>query len=218
MRRDHHIACATRADLKALVEVHLEAFPDFFLSKIGKRFLTVYYQSVATYPQGCVLVLYSANSRLVGFISGFKYPDGFYRHFKKRKMAIAVALAIGLLKRPYLLPRVVFHARCGGKKSVAMSEDENFVELSALAVDPGGQSAGVGQALHAAFEDWAVASGAHGIYLTTDVERNELARNFYAKRGYREIRKIVTPIRRSMSVFAKVFRESGFSYINESSR
>ena len=66
----------SKNEINALVIIHTSAFADFFLTKLGKRFLRVYYSSVLSHPEGILLGCYDEN-RLIGFCAATINSNGF---------------------------------------------------------------------------------------------------------------------------------------------
>ena len=69
------------ASVEDVVIVHLAAFPGFFMTLLGPKFLQEYYRCVVEYHGGLVLTE-TDNSRTVGFVSGFIDPASFYVELK----------------------------------------------------------------------------------------------------------------------------------------
>jgi hypothetical protein len=70
--------------INSIVDIHLNSFKDFFMTKLGKKFLKIYYKSILNYEHGVILVGIN-NGKIVGFAAGFIYPDKFYSNLKKIK-------------------------------------------------------------------------------------------------------------------------------------
>lgn len=71
------IRTAAKSDVSAIVSCHLNAFPGFFLSAMGPRFLRKYYGFYSDYDKGIVLVA-EYEGQLLGFIAGFQDPASYY--------------------------------------------------------------------------------------------------------------------------------------------
>src|SRR5690606_8449919 len=61
---------ATRSDVDAVVAVHLEAFGDAFLARLGPRFLKLYYEVLLDAPGGVLLVGEDPELGIVAFAAG----------------------------------------------------------------------------------------------------------------------------------------------------
>ena len=165
-------------DLGAVVQIHQAAFPGFFLTRMGPRFLRAYYAAVLEFPRHLALV--AETDRPVGFAVGFTDAPEFYQFFAQRKRRLLPLMAIAVLRHPSLVLALLSNARRVETKAAA--SDKAAVEMSSLAtLRPGG---GVGGQLVEAFADAAAQAGGRSILLTTDAEGNAAVRQFYEKSGF----------------------------------
>src|SRR5258708_439615 len=135
-----------REDIARVVVIHRTAFPDFFLSFLGPRFLRVFYGFVAV--EGIALVAL-ADGQVAGFVAGVLEPRLFYRRLMRRRFArLALAITPVVVRHPSMLARVARRAR---QRTGAGEDVPNGVELMSLAVDPEQEHRGIGRALVAAF-------------------------------------------------------------------
>ncbi len=63
-------------EIDAIVSIHKSAFPDFFLTMLGDRFLKLYYSSVFKHKKGVLLGCYN-EGKLVGFCAATLKSKGF---------------------------------------------------------------------------------------------------------------------------------------------
>ena len=95
------------AHIDAVVEIHLKAFPDFFLSFLGPRFLREFYASFLVDTQGMGFVASAPDGRILGVIVGPIDPTGYFKRLMKRRWwAFCLASLSAVLKRPYCMPRL----------------------------------------------------------------------------------------------------------------
>lgn len=168
--------------IDAIVRVHMQAFPDFFLTFLGPRFLAEFYQSFTVDPQGIGFVaLDSQTGKVQGAIVGPLVPDGYFKRLLRRRWyAFCLASVMAVLKRPSIAKRLFRavayrgEAPCGPKRSL----------LSSIAVSPEVQKAGVGRALVQAWVQDVKHRGSLGCFLTTDADGNEGVNRFYQKMGW----------------------------------
>lgn len=193
---------AVPADLDRVVAVHVAAFPGFFLTALGPAFLRAYYRAVLDFDAGCLLVA-ELDGRVVGFVAGFADPRRFYGIFRRRPLPFAAAVAAGLLRRPWLLGRILGRARSILHRGSGSRPEPTAAacELSSLAVDPLARRRGVGQRLVAAFAAAARERGLDVVRLTTDARDNEPVNAFYAGLGFRLSASIVAAGRRAMNEY-----------------
>jgi len=168
-------------DVAAVVAVHLRAFPSFFLSFLGPRFLREFYGSFLVDPVGRGFVAVDEGGRVLGVVVGPLNPAGYFKRLLKRRWwAFCLASVSAVLRRPTVAPRlfraVVYRGEAPGGPVRAL--------LSSIAVDPQVQGGGVGRLL---VERWVAevrAAGGSGCFLTTDAEGNEAVNAFYRKLGW----------------------------------
>ncbi|MEX1028194.1 MAG: GNAT family N-acetyltransferase [Candidatus Paceibacterota bacterium] len=171
----------TRSSLAELVALHQAAFPNFFLTQLGPRFLTEYYATVVLFSGGIVVTARDGVS-LCGFAAGFVDPPGFYRSLRKQRLRLMWSLAPTVLRNPALVSRL----RVNSSRAKNNSEEQSpFVaELASLAVAPAYQGQGIGGRLVEAFAKHAASMRAGEIKLTTDATENEAVNAFYIRRGF----------------------------------
>ncbi len=176
------------ADVHRLVEIHLAAFPGFFLSFLGPAFLRLFYGEAVALREICFVV--TAEDAVVGFVMGSVEPGGFFRKLLKRRIAgFAVAALPAIVRRPAAAVRV---ARALLKPKQA-ARAAGKATLMSLGVDPGVQGAGAGKKLVMAFLDEARRRGAVRVDLTTDKVENDRTNAFYRALGFAVASEIVTP-------------------------
>jgi len=178
-----HLKQPDREQLQAIVDLHCAAFPEFFLTSLGPRFLRLLYRGFATMPGG-ICILAEDAGRVIGFAAGTTEPDMFFKRLlRKHGLSFALAAVPGLLRNPFFVARkclgAVFYR---GEQPAGL---ESAALLSSLAVDPECSGKGVGQALVKAFVDEAAKRGCKCVYLTTDQAENERVNRFYEKCGFR---------------------------------
>lgn len=189
---------AMQADqIKNVVEVHLQSFPNFFLTFLGRNFLSELYRGLLDDPSGIALVT-MADDRLAGFVVGTTQPAGFYgRLLKKRWWRFALAACGPLAKRPGSLPRLLRAARL--PQQVTRAEDRGT--LMSIAVLPGMQGRGIGQILVRSFLAEAKRRGLARVDLTTDKNNNAAVNVFYQRLGFALNRSYITPEGREMNEY-----------------
>jgi ribosomal protein S18 acetylase RimI-like enzyme len=165
-----------------MANLHVSAFPGFFLTSLGKPFLRLLYEGFMKHPQGLCLAA-EETGVIVGFVAGTLDPSGFFRRLlRQQALSFAIAAVPGLLNRPLFTIRKCLGALLyRGETPGGIPE---AVLLSSLAVSPAIQSKGVGQALVRGFADEVRQRGGKAVYLTTDETENERTNRFYARCGF----------------------------------
>lgn len=185
VKSSFHVRKATEADLPQIVQVHLLAFPGFFLSLMGARFLQLLYRGFLTRPGGQVWVAVPVDqpSRVCGVVAGVWQPAGFFRQLLRQQwLAFALASLGPLLRRPWLVGVKLWSALVYRGESLPDFPDAAL--LSSLGVHPDCHRQGLGRQLVQHFLDQARQAGLPGVYLTTDKKDNEGANHFYITCGF----------------------------------
>lgn len=177
------IVTAGVRDVAAVAALHLEAFPGFFLTSLGKSFLEELYSGFLSHPSGMLLVA-KVDGIVVGFVAGTTKPELFFRTLRRRRGWAFVSSAMpSLVKNPLPVIKKLLHAfRFGGGETPDVHPGSAL--LSSIGVAPSRRGSGFADAMITAFENAAKAQGAYAVYLTTDVDHNERVNAFYRKHGY----------------------------------
>lgn len=183
-------------DVPAVVSIHLESFPGFFLSFLGSYFLRLYYSGICIASEGIAFVYWDDGGNPLGFVAGSINPRRFYeRLFKRYWLHFIMASLKALWQKPriiFKLARVLFYP---SRNPIG----DNMAGLYSLAVHPRSQSNGIGKQLVAAFIDEARKRNVQRIFLTTDADHNDKINFFYQKRGFLFARRYTTPEGRRMN-------------------
>lgn len=191
----------TIADIPAVVRVHIEAFPNFFLTFLGPGFLRELYRGIVRDPAGIAFVAEGGDGVCGGFVAGTFEPAGFYRRLLKRRL-IPFAWHAGwaFLRKPDVAPRLL---RAFTRPAKASSSASHRAELMSLAVLPGNRGGGTGARLVDAFVESARDHGAATVFLTTDAMHNDAVNDFYVRLGFTLSRGFTTPEGRVMNEYEK---------------
>jgi len=190
-------------DLPAIVQVHLNSFPNFFLTFLGPKFLKLLYHNIACAPEGIVLVA-EMDGKVIGFVAGVTRQTGFYRRLLQRQAwAFAWAAMGAVLRRPAIIPRLWRAFRRPGEAAESAAE----ACLMSIAVAPEFQGQGLGKQLVEAFCQALVARGELAVCLTTDRDNNEVTNHFYQRLNFKLARSFVTPEGRAMNEYVRNLQE-----------
>jgi len=182
------------ADADAVTRVHLAAFPGFFLSFLGARFLRELYRAIVADEEGIAFVAVDGD-RVAGFVAG-SGSAGFYRRAARRRWLRFGWASLGaLLRRPSIARRLLraLYAPPSAASPGAL--------LMSLAVDPSVQRGGAGKLLTRAFVDAALRRCAAAVVLTTDRVGNDAVNAFYRAQGFTVASELVTPEGRAMNEY-----------------
>jgi ribosomal protein S18 acetylase RimI-like enzyme len=188
-------------DVPRIVAIHRQAFPGFFLTSLGDRFLSRFYQAMTRAPDAICLVA-ERGAGIDGFIVGPLHPAGYFRRlFLSRGLAFAFDAIPALIKRPGAVgARLLRAVRYRGEAPV-MWPDAALV--SSVAVAPDAVGSGAAGALIEGFCAQAAARGAGHVYLTTDIVDNPAANRFYRKHSFEVESVLVRPDGRMMNRYLR---------------
>jgi ribosomal protein S18 acetylase RimI-like enzyme len=181
MMTDVRYGPITDHDVAALAHLHQRAFPGFFLSTLGERFLVQFYRGFLVDESAISIVATDDNGVPRGAVVGTTEPDGFFGRLVRRQWAGFVAASLAaVLRRPPVAVRLLKAVRYRGDVSGAAGA----ALLSSICVDPDWQGRGVGRRLVREWEKGAAVMGATGAVLTTDALDNAPANGFYVAQGW----------------------------------
>lgn len=187
-------------DINALVIVHKRAFPDFFLTSLGDRFLSLYYKTVKKNNQG-ILLGYYRKEKLLGFCAATMVSTSFHSRLIKENLLDYSFIAFRLLFfRPLAIARLYKNLV---KKGSSIKDKGNYAELLSIAVDNSCQGEGIGKKLLNELEKIVIERGGDCLSLTTDFEDNAKAQGFYTSIGYKVFYDFVAYPKRKMYRYIK---------------
>lgn len=179
-----------RADEKALLHavtaVHMETFPGFFLTFMGKGFLQKMYLSYCEYGEAALLAAVE-DGRVLGFLAYACDMSGLYKYMIRHHLfAFARYSAGAFFRKPSVFMRLL---RAFLKPSETKRE-EAYVEL-----------ASIGTALIDALKARVDFAKYAYITLETDAVDNEAVNRFYQKNGFTLARTYETREGRKMNEY-----------------
>jgi ribosomal protein S18 acetylase RimI-like enzyme len=190
-----NVRAMQRTDLDAVVAIHLAAFPNFFLTFLGPRFLRVFYDAVMR--DGIALVA-TVDDRVSGFVVGMLESKSFYRRlWRTRFISVAFAIAPVVIRHPSTVIRV---ARRGVARAF---QPASGAELMSIAVHPRELHHGLGRALVEAFIESARAAGSENLWLITDAADNDAVKKFYETLGFTARRTFTNAEGRALVEYAR---------------
>jgi ribosomal protein S18 acetylase RimI-like enzyme len=186
-----------RKDVNLVVEIHIAAFQNFFLTFLGPAFLRTLYRGILQDDDGIAFVCLQ-NKGIKGFVAGTSDPSGFYRRLLySHWWQFGFASIIPILKQPSILFRLL--RALNPPHQFKETEKEGL--LMSIAVSPMSQGMGIGKVLIDAFLAEASNRQLKRVRLTTDRESNEFVNEFYRKMGFEIRRCFVTPENRKMNEY-----------------
>lgn len=181
-------------DLDDIVRTHLSAFKDFFLSKLGEKFLKVYYKSFLESPEGIVLVC-CHERQLLGFCATCTRSAGFNKRLLLNNIVRFGKHALRLIMTK---PRAVLRLVKNMSKEGEVKDDGEYSELFSIGVTEDAQGKGVGKLLLKRLDVELRIRKIAQLSLTTDYEDNQKAIGFYKSNGFEVLYEFVTYPNRKM--------------------
>ena len=170
-------------DISSIVDVHIKGFEGFFLTLLGKSFLSELYKAFAFREFGILRVLCDEDGKVIGFSAGTVNPAEFYHSLRKDKAILFLLKALpSLIGNPILVIKKLWYAFFyKGEKPLALS---NSALLSSIAILPDLSGKSLGKKLLVDYEERVKCLGCVSLYLTTDMNENDGVVTFYERNGY----------------------------------
>lgn len=197
---NYELRAADPAEVVDVVDLHLEAFPQFFLSSLGPRFLGLFYQGLIDCPSGILLVARSQSHGPTGFVGGAVDESAFFKWLldNRRVEFLLEAAKLGV-RHPNKIPRL-WRARRRDASAASFPEPASLLTIG---THPTARGTGVGRSLLLAFEEQLLEAGSLSYHLTTDAYENEVANRFYAANGMERAGRLSTPEGRVMFIWRR---------------
>jgi GNAT superfamily N-acetyltransferase len=201
------VTAATANDIRDIVSIHREAFPDFFLTSLGERFLLRFYSAVVRDPVALSFVG-KVNGSVAGFVVGTVQPTSFFRKLLLKEGAgFCMDAAGALLRRPWFVGRRLLRGLTYRGEAPQMRN--NAALVSSIAVLPAATGKGLAGALLNAFCEAAGNRGASTVYLLTDRDYNSSANRFYLKAGFTLDTELTRSEKRPMNRYIRDLQGNG---------
>lgn len=202
MPPDFLVGPLSLVELPGVVELHLNAFPQFFLSFLGPGFLREFYAAFLVDPGALAFVARSEGGQLGGVVVGSLQPDGFYeRLLRRRWWAFGWSSLAAVCRKPCIILRLFRALWYRGEAPAGPPR----ALLSSIAVAPEFQGRGVGAQLLRHWLEAVHARGALGCFLTTDALENDTVNAFYVRQGWKLESTYTTPESRCMNRYVLDF-------------
>jgi ribosomal protein S18 acetylase RimI-like enzyme len=168
-------------DVDDIVDIHIEAFPGFFLTSLGNSFLRLYYRSLLRHREAVAICAVDELSCIVGFCVGTTNSVGFHKRLIINNLfQFGTQFLILLFKKPGSIVRLFFNM----EKQPIKQIDGIVAELLSIGVSKSVKGSGIGSVLVKRFEDELILRKAAVVTLTTDYNNNDNVIGFYRNKGY----------------------------------
>lgn len=124
---DVTVGTLERADVGELAHLHREAFPGFFLSRLGEPFLIQFYSGFIGDGSAVTAVTRDGSGRPLGAVVGTTEPAGFFGRLVRRKL---VGFALASLRAGVFHPSAP-HAFCARSPTAATPRSSRAAPCSA---------------------------------------------------------------------------------------
>lgn len=168
-------------DVSQLASLHRQAFPGYFLSRLGDRFLRQFYRGFLSDPTAITFVARDSSEKILGAAVGSSDPNGFFgRLLRRRLIGFAFASLFHVLRSPAETPRLIravtYRGDSGG--------DVDGGLLSSIFVASDGQGKGTGKKILDGWLTEAKKLNVSRAFLSTDSDANDQVRQFYESNGW----------------------------------
>ena len=183
--------------IKEVVQIHLDTFKGFFLTFMGRGFLTCLYKCYCKHGESGLLVAFE-NDKPVGFLAYSGDYSGLYKYMIKHDLIPFAWFSLGaFIRKPKAFLRILraFH------KSGDVERKEKYVELASIGVKPESKSKGIGSSLIKELINKVDFSVYSYISLETDAENNERANTFYLNNNFKLYKTFETREKRKMNEY-----------------
>ncbi|MFJ4055427.1 GNAT family N-acetyltransferase [Pseudomonas sp. NPDC089743] len=174
--------------LTALSKLHVRAFPGFFLSSLGERFLNLLYKSyIEAEDCACFASFRETDGEveIIGSIVVISKPAYFYKSiFRANGLRFAVYAIPSLLKNTLTVAKKLFSAVFYRGDADHDPEFSDAGLIASICVSPDAQGLGVGREMLKYAEGWAADRKLNAVFLLTDKDHNDAVNLFYVKNGY----------------------------------
>jgi ribosomal protein S18 acetylase RimI-like enzyme len=194
---DHEIRTLTERDLQEVAGIHVAAFPDSVLTKLGRESTRRYYEWQLIGPHDAVALGVFCDNNLAGFCFGGVFRGAMSGFLHRNK----VFLLVRVITHPWLAMNPVFLDRLNLSMSILKPRRSAEIRKQApslkgetirpfgilsIAVHPRRQGLGVGKMLMVKCEAIAGLRGFHQMGLTVHPANHEAVR-FYERLGWERV-------------------------------
>lgn len=163
-----------------IVDIHMQAFPGFFLTFLGEGFLKQLYKGFITH-NGSNIIGTLKNGKIIGFLAYSENISQLYKYLLKKSISQFVFYS---LKAFIKKPKIMFRLLRALTYSKISKRGEAYIEISSIGVLPEAKNKGVGTMLINALKETVDDGKYKYIKLETDKLNNGYANAFYIKNGF----------------------------------
>lgn len=192
---------AKQGDVQRVVDIHVAAFPDFFLTSLGPMFLRTMYRAFLV-NTGSVFIVARFNHDIQGFAVGVLKTSSKDRALALRHLPqFLVSVIPGLIRNPLKVSRRIASQFFDVGDQITIPDDAAV--LRSIGILPDARGTGIASDLLREFERFSLIKGARSVALTTDALDNDRAITFYRKNGYEIAQEFMQGENRKMLLMLK---------------
>lgn len=175
-----HVKPDEKKLINNIVNIHLETFTGFFLTFMGKGFLTQMYKAYCDHEESGLLVA-EVDGEAQGFLAYSSNFSGLFKFMIRHRLIPFGWYSVGaFFRKPTVFMRII---RAFLKPS-EVKRTVKYVELASIGVNPNAKSKGIGSLLVDELKKKVDFNKFAYITLETDAVNNEAAIHFYEKNGF----------------------------------
>lgn len=170
------------SDISEISKIHMQAFPNFFLTSLGISFLKTFYKTCIK-NKSTIALCVEKNNKILGFCIGTKKSKYYYKKIIVSNIGLYfLEFLVILFSKPKKLVNIILNIE---KKSY----DDNglYSEIISICVNSDFVGLKIGSKLISSFEKEVKINGSNMITLTTDLLDNDNVIRFYKKNGYEKM-------------------------------
>lgn len=180
-----------------VVETHMQTFPGFFLTFMGKGFLSCLYNGFCRHKDSNLIVA-EENGKIIGFLAYSYNLSAFYKFLiKTRLIPFAWYSLLAFFRSPKVFTKLI---KALLKPKQAKSENK-YIALCSIGVSPEQKHSGVGSQMLNYLKQITLDEEYAYIRLETDADDNTAANAFYQKNGFVRIGSFVADGGRKMNEY-----------------
>ena len=189
-------------EIQEIVKIHINAFPNFFLTSLGSDLLFELYRSFLE-TENSGIYISKIDSKVVGFLAFTeKSTPIYYNILKKHFFSFSLKLFKKFLKNPFSFFKLLYKF----KKKLSLKKEEKRtllkkIRIESIAVEPNYFNKKIGKELidflkkNIDFEKFDL------IELETDAKNNEKTNYFYQKNEFIKVEEITVDGNRVMNIY-----------------
>lgn len=189
-------------ELQEIVKVHIEAFPNFFLTSLGDDLLFELYRSFLEVKNSGIYIA-KIDNNIVGFIAFTERSTLIYYNILKRHfLSFFLKLFKRFLKNPISFFKLIyiFKKKLFSKKEKDKKNSKK-IRVESIAVKPNYSNRGVGKELIDFLKGNIDFKKFDFIELETDAKNNEKTNYFYQKNEFIKVEEITVDGNRVMNIY-----------------